>query len=47
MWPTPHITTALFLPPETPHQSYSAQIRSQNEETNHPPQTVPAPADKN
>jgi hypothetical protein len=28
-------------PPKTPHRSYSAQIRSQNEEKNNPPQTVP------
>jgi hypothetical protein len=34
-------------PPKTPHRSYSAQTRSKNEEKNHTPQTVPAPADKN
>ena len=28
-------------PPKTPHRSSSAQIRSQNEEKKHPPQTVP------
>jgi hypothetical protein len=33
-------------PPKTPHRSYSAQIRSQNEEKKHPPQTVPAPTDE-
>jgi hypothetical protein len=30
-------------PPKTPARSYSAEIRSQNEEKNHPPQTVPVP----
>jgi hypothetical protein len=34
-------------PPKTPHWSYSAQTRSQNEEKKHPPQTVPAPTDEN
>ncbi len=35
-------------PPKTPHRSYSAQTRSQNEEkTNPTPQTVSAPAEKN
>ena len=34
-------------PPKTPHRSYSAQIRSQNEEKNPLPQTVPAPTDEN
>jgi hypothetical protein len=29
-------------PPKTPHRSYSAQTRSQNEEKNPPPQTVPS-----
>ena len=33
----------LFL---TTVRSYSAQTRSQNEEKNPPPQTVPAPADE-
>jgi hypothetical protein len=32
-------------PPKTPHWSYSAQTRSQNEKKNPPPQTVPAPTD--
>jgi hypothetical protein len=35
-WPTPH-TTPLFLPPKTPHWSYSNQTRSQDEEKNPPP----------
>jgi hypothetical protein len=34
-------------PPKTPHRSYSAQIKSQNEEKNPPPQTVPASTDEN
>jgi hypothetical protein len=34
-------------PPKTPYWSYSAQTRSRNEEKNHTPQTVPAPAEKN
>jgi hypothetical protein len=34
-------------PPKTPYRSYSDQTRSQNEEKNHTPQTVPAPAEKN
>ena len=40
-WPTPH-TTPFSPPPKTPIRSYSAQIRSQNEEKNHPPKTIPA-----
>ena len=35
------------FPPKTPFRSYSAQIRSQNEEKNPPPQTIPAPTDEN
>jgi len=34
-------------PPKTPHRSYSDQTRSQDEEKNHTPQTVPVPVDKN
>ena len=34
-------------PPKTPTRSYSAQIRSQNEEKSRPPQTVHAPTDEN
>jgi hypothetical protein len=30
-------------PPRTPHWSYSAQIRSQNKEENHPPGSPPKP----
>jgi hypothetical protein len=45
-WPTPH-TPPSSSPPKTPYRSYSAQTRSQNEEKNHTPQTVPAPAEKN
>jgi hypothetical protein len=34
-------------PPKTPFRSYSVQIRSQNEEKNQTPQTIPAPTDEN
>jgi hypothetical protein len=34
-------------PPKTPYWSYSTQTRSQNEEKNRTPQTIPAPAEKN
>ena len=37
----------LLFPPKTSIRSYSAQIRSQNEEKNHTPQTVPALTDEN
>jgi len=43
-WPTAH-TIPFFLPPKTPHRSYSVQIRSQKEDLKHPPQTVPATTD--
>jgi hypothetical protein len=40
-------TIPLLLSPEDPNRPYSAQIRYQNEEKNHPPKTIPAPTDEN
>jgi hypothetical protein len=48
--PGPLLTPpASSSPPKTPQVilSYSVQVRSQNEEKNHSPQTVPAPTDEN